>query len=304
MFIRFGRPVLAAATLLAATFAHAQVSVQERLAADQPPVVVAHRSAVLGGFPENSLAWIQYAVDLGIDAVHINPQLTRDDQYVLMHDSTLNRTTDVEHVFAEGPPSGPTREQRGGKDYVRDYTLEEIRQLTLVNGKDEGTHRVPTLEEALDLIDGDLLVLLGLKSYEIESLAATIGGHDTANLLLFELYFPGTDQSKLRDATAATGIAAAVVLFRSRDYLTDLDSVVDQIGPALVMISANSARLTPEFISRMTDLDLRLMISGWNGPEDNKLVNETDPAPWKAMLDQGFSASTDQPELMLELLRR
>ena len=106
--------------------AFAQVSVDERLSGDQPHAVIAHRSAEMGGAPENSLAWIRKAIERGVDMVHVNPQLTADDRYVLMHDSTLNRTTDVADVFPSGPPGGPTREQRSGKDYVRDLSLIHI----------------------------------------------------------------------------------------------------------------------------------------------------------------------------------
>jgi glycerophosphoryl diester phosphodiesterase len=279
----------------------AQLSVEERLAIGHPPLVIAHRSAVMDGWPENSLAAIQYAIDRGIEAIHINPQVTADDQYVLMHDHTLNRTTDVEIVFPEGPPGGPSRTSRGGKDYVRDYTLDQIRQLRLVGGKSGDDEAVPTLGEALDLVDGRLLVILGLKGYEVDSLAAALGGRDSQNLLLFELYFSGTDQGKLREASMATGIGVAVALFQSRDYLVDFDAVFEQLGSAIKMVSVASSRLTPEFLSRLEEKGVALIISS-GGPEDSALVNNGNPAPWRAALDRGFSVSTDQPDLVLKLL--
>ncbi|MCV2863114.1 glycerophosphodiester phosphodiesterase family protein [Defluviimonas sp. WL0075] len=301
MHAKFALAAMSLLGLLLPTTLFAQVSFEERLTPGKPPLVIAHRSAVMGGAPENSLAAIQYALDRGIEAIHINPQLTADGQYVLMHDHTLNRTTDVESVFPEGPPGGPSRESRGGKDYVRDYSLEQVRQLTLVDAADGGDLHVPTLAEALDLADGRLLVLLGLKTYEVDSLAAALQGRDTRNLRLFELYYSGTDQSKLRDATLATGIDVAVSLFQSRDYLSDFEEVFAQVGSALRMVNVRSTRLTPEFVARLKALGICLAI-GAGGPEDSALVNNSDPAPWRELLDRGFAAATDQPDLVLKAL--
>jgi glycerophosphoryl diester phosphodiesterase len=285
-------------------YAHAQVSVDERFASGQPDIVMAHRSAVMEGMPENSLAWIQRAIDRGVDMVHINPQLTADDRYILMHDYTLNRMTNVESVYPYGPPNGPTREQRGGKDYVRDYTLAEIKQLRLVTSGDDTVHPVPTLQEALDLIDGRILVVLGLKNYEIESLSAALEERENRNVLLWELYYSGTDQSKFRDIAATTDLDVMMVLYRSRNYLADFEGIYRQIGPRIKMISVVSAGLTPEFLDRLNELNIRLMISGFAGPEDSALVNEADPTVWEAALELGFAASTDQPDLLLTALGR
>lgn len=102
--------ILAAALGLATgAFAEGRDSVTARLGADGAPLVIAHRSAEMGGTPENSLAWIGHAIERGVDMVHLNPQRTADGRYVLMHDPTLSRTTDVEQVFPEGPPGGPSR---------------------------------------------------------------------------------------------------------------------------------------------------------------------------------------------------
>ena len=297
---KLARLVLFALALITPHVAWAQVSVDKRLAPGQPPLVIAHRAAVMGGWPENSLGAIQYAIDRGIEAIHINPQLTADDQYVLMHDHTLNRTTDVESVFPHGPPGGPSRASRGGKDYVRDYTLDQIRQLRLLGESGEDDESVPMLGEALDLVDGRRLVLLGLKSYEVDSLAAALGGRDTENLLLFELYFSGTDQSKLREASSTTDIAVAVSLFQSRNYRADFEAIFEQLGPAIKMVSVASAGLTPEFVTRLQELEVVLVI-GSGGPEDSAIVND-DPGPWQSVLERGYSVSTDQPDLVLELL--
>jgi len=74
---------------------------------------------------ENTIAAFRSAYEHGLDVFECDPRLTKDGVYVIMHDSTVDRTTD-------------------GTGKVSDMTLEEIKQLRTENG-----HQVPTLEEAL-----------------------------------------------------------------------------------------------------------------------------------------------------------
>ena len=221
-----------------------------------------------------------------------------------MHDHSLNRITNVKDVFPNGPPNGPSRSQRGGKDYVRDYTLAEIRQLRLVGGDGATDYAVPTLQEALELVNGRVVVVLGLKGYEVESLADALVGVEKRNILLWQLYFSGTDQSKLRAALEATGLDAAVVLYRSRNHLGDLEKIAAQLGPKLKLVSVSTPKLAPDFLNRLEELGARLMVSGFAGREDSALVTKGDGTPWQEALHVGFAASTDHPALLLELLGR
>jgi glycerophosphoryl diester phosphodiesterase len=68
--------------------------------------------------PQNTLAAGRTAFELGADVWGIDVRLTGDDVFVLMHDETLDRTTDVEEVY---PTRAPWR--------VEDFTLDEIRRL-------------------------------------------------------------------------------------------------------------------------------------------------------------------------------
>ena len=55
-------------------------------------LVVAHRAAWKNA-PENSLLSIQHAIDMGADIIEIDIRQTKDGEFILMHDKTLNRTT-------------------------------------------------------------------------------------------------------------------------------------------------------------------------------------------------------------------
>ncbi|MBK3519473.1 glycerophosphodiester phosphodiesterase family protein [Carboxylicivirga marina] len=102
-------------------------------------IVVAHRGDWRNA-PENSLQAIQYCIDMGVDMVEIDVRETKDGQLVLMHDNTIDRTT-----------------KKKGK--VKDYTLEELKTFHLVDGLGMKTpHKIPSLEEALLLAKGKILI--------------------------------------------------------------------------------------------------------------------------------------------------
>ena len=112
--------------------------------------VIAHRGAS-GYAPEHTLA--AYALAYGQGAPWIEPDLvlTADGVPIALHDLTLDRTTNVAQVFAG-------RARADGLHYASDFTHAELQRLAVVErraGRFPHTSlRIPTLKEALDLIDG------------------------------------------------------------------------------------------------------------------------------------------------------
>ncbi|MEU7643871.1 glycerophosphodiester phosphodiesterase family protein [Streptomyces huasconensis] len=101
------------------------------------PLVVAHRGASAYA-PENTLAAIDKARDMGFRWVENDVQRTKDGELVIMHDDNLKRTTNVEEVF---PGRSPWK--------VRDFTAAEIAKLdagSWFSPKYAG-ERVPTLAQ-------------------------------------------------------------------------------------------------------------------------------------------------------------
>lgn len=111
-------------------------------------LVVAHRGFWRCNAPENSLAAIDSAIQAKIDMVELDIYKTKDGHPVLLHDGTVDRTTD-------------------GKGSVSDMTLAEVKQLHLRDKEGNLTnHRIPTLEEALLKAKGNIMVNLD-KAYDI-----------------------------------------------------------------------------------------------------------------------------------------
>jgi glycerophosphoryl diester phosphodiesterase len=116
---------------------------------------VAHRGASAYA-PENTLAAVRLARTQGADVFEIDVQQTKDRKLVLMHDTTLARTTNVEQVY---PDRAPWK--------VSDFTLAEIRRLDAGSwfGARYKGERVPTLAQVLKAMSGDRLgMLLEMKS--------------------------------------------------------------------------------------------------------------------------------------------
>lgn len=147
------RAAVVAGCVMAAAFG------QGAMAAD--PLVIAHRGAS-GVLPEHTLAAKAVAHALGADCIEQDVVLTADGVPVVLHDIHLDTTTDVASVF-------PERARTDGRYYAADFSLEEVRRLTVTERRDLKTGTavypgrfplgqsrffVPTLAEELQLIRG------------------------------------------------------------------------------------------------------------------------------------------------------
>lgn len=111
---------IAMSVVLGATISHSA------LAQPSAKVVIAHRGAS-GYLPEHTLAAKAMAYAMGADYVEQDVVMTKDDQLIVIHDITLDRTTDVAEKF-----SG--RARTDGQHYVVDFTLAEILSLDVTEG--------------------------------------------------------------------------------------------------------------------------------------------------------------------------
>jgi glycerophosphoryl diester phosphodiesterase len=141
-------------------------------------VVVAHRgchdAAPAHGFaetPENSFAALEHCVALGVDMMETDVHMTADGHLVMMHDATVDRTTD-------------------GHGTISQMTLEDIRKLHLrqnLGGYSEPltTERVPTLEELLRAAKGKITLNLDVKDAiyaEVVDAVVRAGATDLVNV--------------------------------------------------------------------------------------------------------------------------
>ena len=97
------------------------------------PLIIAHRGHSIA-VPENTIEAYRTAIELGVEMIECDVNMTRDGHLVMIHDWSLDRTTSG---------SGP----------VRDLTLDEVRRLDAGSkfGREFSGLRVPTMAEALEL---------------------------------------------------------------------------------------------------------------------------------------------------------
>lgn len=105
----------------------------------------AHRGASYHA-PENTLSAFQLARDMGADGIELDVQLSHDGTAVVIHDATVDRTTDVSGAVA-------------------DLTLAELKELDAGSwvSSDFAGERIPTLTEVFEAVGQDLLLNLELK---------------------------------------------------------------------------------------------------------------------------------------------
>ncbi|MFI1399789.1 glycerophosphodiester phosphodiesterase [Streptomyces sp. NPDC020681] len=160
------RPLAATAAAVlgvGALLAPGPVARAEQSAAVSPgpqgtPLVIAHRGASAYA-PENTLAAVDLAADMGFAWVENDVQRTKDGELVVIHDDSLTRTTDVEQRF---PGRAPWK--------VKDFTAAEIATLDAGSwfGAKWAGARVPTLEEYLNRVDENgQKLLLEIKKPEL-----------------------------------------------------------------------------------------------------------------------------------------
>ena len=102
------------------------------------PLRIGHRGAA-GYAPENTMASLHLAINLGVDLVEFDVRRSVDGRLVLMHDDTVDRTTN-------------------GKGRVEDLPLSVLRRLDAGGGE-----QIPLLEEALASLTGRAGVIIEIK---------------------------------------------------------------------------------------------------------------------------------------------
>ena len=89
--------------------------------------------------PENSISAIKKAVEMNSDMIEIDARITKDNEIIIMHDSTVDRTTD-------------------GEGYVKNMNLEDIKKLKVYK-KEE----IPTLQEVINIVKGKCKLNIHIK---------------------------------------------------------------------------------------------------------------------------------------------
>lgn len=254
-------------------------------------LVVSHRGDWRNA-PENSLQAFRNCLNMNVDMIEIDLKQTKDGHLVLMHDETIDRTTN-------------------GKGRPSDYTLEELRQFRLINGLGRVTdHVIPTLEEVLNLCKGKILINIDKgydffkEVYELTERTGTTGQvvikssyplskvqQENGDVLDKVIYMPiiqldNPDAERILDEYLTISPVAIECCFEN--YTSDVQRLLQKIKSSGVKIWINS-----------------LWASLNAGHDDDRAVEKGEvEESWGWIVSQGATLiQTDRPAAMISYLK-
>ncbi|GAA3952605.1 hydrolase [Actinomadura viridis] len=246
---------------------------------------VAHRGASAYA-PENTIAAFRLARAQRADMFELDVQETKDHQLILMHDTTLARTTDVESVYPDRAPWP-----------VSAFTLAEIRKLDAGSwfGAKYAGERVPTLAEALRSMRGSGLGLL--LEVKAPSLYPGIEGRIAAELRRHPSWLRPDPSERLlvvqsfdfdsmrRFHAIMPRVPVGLLGTPAVEDLPELAGFADQINP-------NHGALTAEYVQRVHRL--RMEVFTWT---------VDDPAAMRRVIGLGVDGViTNKPDVLGDVL--
>jgi Glycerophosphoryl diester phosphodiesterase len=239
----------------------------------EPAFIAAHRGD-RSAAPENTMPAFEAAVRSGSHFLETDVQLTADGHAVLMHDSTVDRTTD-------------------GTGAVADLTLAELRALDAGSwyGEAYAGTRVPTFDEFLDVLAASrptttaLVELKGAWTAEqVAGLVVAVNVRVLQDRIVFASFSPRTV-----DALREGAPAQPRVLIR-RVLPLDPVAVAARFGASALMTRSSGLTARPDAVERMHEAGLSILLYTLNSEER-----------WSEALARGVDGIvTDEPSALDE----
>ena len=246
---------------------------------DNIVLVAAHRGPH-NKLPENSIACIQKAIALGVDIIEIDVRVTKDGIAVLMHDDTVDRTTN-------------------GTGEVEKMEFNALKKLRLLDADKMVTEEtIPTLDKVLQLTKNKIMIDLDLKVNvkSLKKIIAIVKKHKAEDYLFFfdseyriikklNREYP---ESRIMTKLYNNSKHKKSYTVLQPDYI-HLASEEENCSPEFIaMLKSNYGR--PIFINALGDID--------------KLVTK-DIKAYDVLIAKGVHIiQTDYPELLLNYLRK
>ncbi|MDI9624673.1 MAG: glycerophosphodiester phosphodiesterase family protein [Methanothermobacter sp.] len=218
---------------------------------------IAHRGASYFE-PENTLRAVRRAVEMGADRIEVDVRLSQDNELIVIHDPTVDRTTN-------------------GTGRVDNMTFQELRSLNAGKGE-----HIPTLQEIIESVR-DVKLVIEMKIPGIEEMVLkTIHKNRLENVLITSFYHRSLQKVKILNDNIKTGVIFSCQPLRPEILALDADS--DAIFPKGKFVD-------PEMIKRVHEHDIliypwtidnpkkaeKLIRMGVDGIVTNKLIGPYQP---------------------------
>ena len=257
-------------------------------------LVVAHRGDWRNA-PENSLQAYQNCIDMGVDMIEIDIHKTQDNQFIVMHDATVDRTTN-------------------GKGKIADMTLADIKKLYLKSGHGIKTrHRVPTLEEVLLLAKDKILVNIDKGDNYFDEIYELLLKTGTEKQVVIKTYDNlATIQSKSKNDIIHKSIFMPIInLDKQEDAEVVVDNYLHVNPPAFEVTFKTETPKLFRVLNKIKQSGSKLWINSlWSslnaGHDDDLAVEEKCPdEAWGWILQQGATViQTDRPMQLIQYLKK
>jgi glycerophosphoryl diester phosphodiesterase len=229
------------------------------------PLVISH-AACAGHAPENTLAGIRAALQMGADAIEVDVQASADGVPVLMHDLTVDRTT-------------------SGSGDLASLTLRQLQAL------DAGGEPVPTFAQALELARGRALLVAEIKRPGCEAAVAEVIRHTDAleDVMVWSFLPPALEAMRQAEPRLPGSLLIAP---GSMGQWPSLRELALRLG--LQAVSVYHLNVNPEVVAQARRIDLA--VYAWTADAESDI---------QRLLDLGVDGIvTDYPERALALLGR
>ena len=257
-------------------------------------LVVAHRGDWRNA-PENSLQAYRNCIDMGVDMIEIDIHKTQDNQFIVMHDATVDRTTN-------------------GKGKIADMTLADIKKLYLKSGHGIKTrHRVPTLEEVLLLAKDKILVNIDKGDNYFDEIYELLLKTGTEKQVVIKTYDNlATIQSKSKNDIIHKSIFMPIInLDKQEDAEVVVDNYLHVNPPAFEVTFKTETPKLFRVLNKIKQSGSKLWINSlWSslnaGHDDDLAVEEKCPdEAWGWILKQGATViQTDRPMQLIQYLKK
>lgn len=242
-----------------------------------PFFVAAHRGLWVKA-PENSIAAVKECLALHIYLIELDLQKTKDGHLIVMHDATVDRTTN-------------------GKGQISDLSLSDIHSLFLKEGKGGSqapltSEKVPTFREVLALVKGKAMINADKAWLYREQLYEILDETDSFDHVLLKSEEP---VEKVLEFLHANKKAMHYMHKLHDKNLAQLDELLDQVSPIAVELLFYSEQ--DQVISKAVFDQLKNRTNIWGNSLDGAenaghfdSLSKTDPDKgWGWLLDRGFN---------------
>ena len=237
-------------------------------------LIAAHR-AYHSKYPENSLAAIKHSIESGIDIIEIDVRQTKDGKIVLMHDSSIDRTTT-------------------GSGQLSDFTYNQLLEFELKkNNSDKLAHKIPLLREALKIAKDKIMIDIDIKGAPLNKLVSIVTMTETEKQsIFFDSEFPVLDSILAINDNL-------IIMPRARSE-KDVDEILLNYDPQIIHIDPSFYNNT--VITKIKQSGARIWINALGKP-DSIASSGNIELGYGSLLSGGANViQTDMPVILKEYL--